>query len=143
MAQAWLGPDHVTVLPGSLQDLLAFNELPSYSKNERGERLSTKASKKLSTTAWNGPSNDELASHLSSILSKEDPLSNKKASSMTDLRVPDYLADGVLDACIEADETARFRLRDAIDTFKRAEDEVFAYIAKLQGDEGQENLTIA
>jgi hypothetical protein len=144
MSQAWLGADHVTVLPASLQDLLAFNEMPEYTANERGNRLRAKVDRTSPThSPWNAPSRGELTNHLFRLLSQDDPLCNKQASTPAVPLDRNYLADGVLDACIGADEAAAFRLKDAIDTFKRAEDEVFAYLAAIQASLSGETVCTA
>ncbi|OWT40794.1 transaldolase [Cryptococcus neoformans Bt1] len=136
MAQAALGCDHVTVLPASIKDLLSTSKLPPHRANDEwgAARIYTQIDQpNLVWENWSVPDKSPAAAERLAALATADPLGGKMqkdfkiASTETD-----YLADGVLDEASEKDEATKFRLADAIETFKLAEDELFEFLAKLQ-----------
>jgi hypothetical protein len=135
MAQLDLGCDAVTVLPASIKDLLAHTTLPPYTVNERENRISSRSRIDQSHSVysqWNTPKTEEMKAVMLD-LAKSDPMSKIPQADFqlasTDV---DYLEDGVLDEYNEKDEATKFMLKDAIDTFKKAEDAMVQYIADMQ-----------
>ena len=141
MAQSELGCAHVTVLPASLKDLLALTSMPEYSKGENEQRISSRLDEpNLALKNSTIPAETDVSSRLARLLER-DPLGVKADAgndtplfTMASTEV-DYLADGVLDSYNEADEATKFRLADAIETFKKAEEELFDFISNLQARE--------
>lgn len=132
MAQRELGCDHVTILPASLHDLLSTSRMPPYQPDEHSKRFFNDPN--LVFSDWKTPDLGESTERLAKLASA-DPYGGKMQADFkmasTDV---DYLADGVLDECNRKDEVTRWRLEDAIATFKKAEDELFEWIAEVQGE---------
>lgn len=135
MAQLELGCDSVTVLPASIADLLACHEIPSHTPGEWSRRWKTQVHQAdLVWDKWPASSPDKAA-RLAALM-KSDPLagSGNKEFLLASTEV-DYLAEGVLDELNENDETTKFRVADAIDTFKRGEDKLLDFIRSVQAEE--------
>lgn len=132
MAQLELGCDNVTVLPASIADLIASHKMPAHAAGEWSRRWNTQLDRAdLEWSDWPASSNDKAARLAK--LAAADPFTgtadeNFKIAS-TDI---DYLAPGVLDDFNEKDEVTKFRLADAIDTFKRGEDKLLDFIRDVQ-----------
>lgn len=131
MAQLDLGCNHVTVLPASLADLIAYDKLPPHRSGEWSERWVSRVDEpNLDWKEWNisKPDHSEVLARLA----HSDPF-DKQAGKFTIASTDvDYLADGVLDSFNERDEATKFRLADALETFKTAEDKLLAYIDDLR-----------
>ena len=116
-AQHELGCDHVTVMPASIMDLLAFTQLPPYREGERDARISNPD---LPTQT---PILEEVA--------QDDPLKFIPQSEAPSSH-PDYLQGGELDAAIDADPVAKARLAQAMAFFVEAEEKALAFIEQLR-----------
>lgn len=133
-----LGCDHVTVLPASIRDLLANSRLPPHQPDEHTKRFRSSVDEpNLVLAEWSPPDLD-VTPKLLAQLAKADPMGSKMQADFkmasTDI---DYLTDGLLDECNEKDEETRWRLEDALAVFKKAEDELFEFIAKVQAGVSQ------
>ncbi|ORX33818.1 putative transaldolase [Kockovaella imperatae] len=134
MAMKELGADQLTILIGSLTDLLTFDRLPVFVKgNEWQKRYKDIINKpNIQWANWQAPEPTVSKKRMAE-LSHVDPLS-KVMSKDLKLADPDvdYLADGVLDKMNEEDEVTRLRLKDALVLFDGAENDSKKEIQRLQ-----------
>ena len=129
-----LGADQVTILIGSLTDLLENAQLPVYSKGNEWQKRYKDINNTPNTqwADWNAPEPKASYKRMQE-LSHVDPLSKvmQKDLKLADPNA-DYLADGVLDKMNEEDEVTRLRLKDALVLFDGAENESKVEIERLQ-----------
>ena len=134
MAMKELGADQVTILIGSLTDLLENAQLPVYAKgNEWQKRYKDiNNTPNIQWADWKAPETT-ISREKMKQLSHADPLSKvmQKDLKLADPNA-DYLADGVLDKMNEEDEVTRSRLKDALVLFDGAENDSKKEIQRLQ-----------
>ena len=132
MAQLDLGCDHVTVLPASLEDLVSHDRLPPHLAGEWSERWKSRLDKpNLDWEEWNIPKPDK--SEVLARLATSDPMGkHAEAGFVLASTNVDHLADGVLDGLNDKDEATKFRLADALETFKSAEDQLLKFIDDIR-----------
>lgn len=134
MAMKELGADHVTILAGPLEDMLHATQLPPPRKGTQWQKRLSEISNtpNLTWSDWTAPEPSVSKERLEK-LAKCDPLDKamNKDWEMASTKI-DYLEGKVLDDCNEKDEVTRLRLYDALDVFKKAEEESRVEIERLR-----------
>jgi len=134
MAQLELGCDNVTVLPGTLADLVACSEVPDFASGEWARRWATQLDQKdLKWSPWE-PSPKDKEQRLEK-LKNTDPLIGAKEGELELASTEtDWLEGDVLDKYCESDKATKFRLGDALSVFKLAEDKLKEFVVALQAE---------
>lgn len=119
LAQLELGCDHVTVLPGPLDDLLAASQIHPYAKGGWGRRTRSIIDQPhLILSDWKA--------------SKPTPRTNGDTNAHSNGGERDLLEGTVLDGLNKADPLTADLLPDALNMFTAAEEELLVYIKGMQ-----------